>query len=334
MKVSIIIPIYNVEQYVGRCIKSVLNQSYPDIEVLLIDDCSPDGSMQVALNTVANHPRKDCVRTIRHSHNQGLSCSRNTGIDAATGDYLYFLDSDDYISTDAIELLATQALQYGADFAIGNYTVVGSNRRPPRLEIPTGIVTGNEEIMRLFYREQWYVMAWNKLVKTSFIKRHKLYFEPGIVHEDDPWSFKIATVAQSMAVVNKPTLFYDMREGSITAKSSQWKLQCRIKVLGILHDYLTAHPEVQTDLSISTFEKFKWLYFRFVYYLGNNDKALLNLAYDVICQKRIAPPRRLQPTERFLALHYRMPRQLGMKFYEYIIRLKFKLLKLGITKHN
>ena len=77
-------------------------------------------------------------------------------------------------------------------------------------------------------------MAWNKLIKTDFVKRHNLYFEPGIVHEDDPWSFKIATVAQTMAVVNATTLVYDLREGSITAKSSKWKLQCRIKVLEIL----------------------------------------------------------------------------------------------------
>ena len=333
MKVSIIIPVYNVEPYIKRCLTSVLNQSYGDIEILLIDDCSPDKSMDIARRLLENHPRKNAVEIITHTQNQGLSCSRNTGINAASGDYLYFLDSDDYITDNAIELLAAQAMKYDADFAIGNYTLIGNNRRPPRLELPSGAVKGNKEIMKTFYREQWYVMAWNKLIKTDFVKRHNLYFEPGIVHEDAPWSFKIATVAQTMAVVNATTLVYDLREGSITAKSSKWKLQCRIKVLEILYNYLLEHPELQNHLSISMFEKLKWLYFRFVYYLSDKDRELHMQAYKTIRSCRISTTR-LMPTERFLALNYIMPEKIGIKFYELVIRFKFKLLKLGLTKHN
>ena len=101
MKVSIIIPVYNVAKYIERCLLSVLNQTWPDLEVILVNDCTPDNSMEIVRRVVASHPRGAVVRCLEHEENRGLSAARNTGISASVGDYLYFLDSDDYISARA-----------------------------------------------------------------------------------------------------------------------------------------------------------------------------------------------------------------------------------------
>src|SRR5690606_39724837 len=100
MKVSIIIPIYNVGAFVKECILSVLNQSYQNLEVILIDDCGTDDSLIIAEKVIENHPRASQLSIIRHNRNRGISATRNTGISAATGEYIFFLDSDDKISLD------------------------------------------------------------------------------------------------------------------------------------------------------------------------------------------------------------------------------------------
>ena len=138
MKVSIIVPVYNVAKYIERCLLSVLNQTWPDLEVILVNDCTPDNSMEIVRRVVASHPRGAVVRCLEHEENRGLSAARNTGISASVGDYLYFLDSDDYISANAIELLADAAVQKRPDFVIGNYEVTGARRWAPPLSLGTG----------------------------------------------------------------------------------------------------------------------------------------------------------------------------------------------------
>ena len=127
MKVSIIIPVYNVAPYIQRCIESVQAQTYKDIECLLIDDCSTDESITIVEKIISECKDSSCFSIIHHNTNQGLSAARNTGIIASTGEYIYFLDSDDSITSDCIELLVHLAVKYPeADYVQGN-TVQGSN---------------------------------------------------------------------------------------------------------------------------------------------------------------------------------------------------------------
>ena len=112
MKVSIIIPVYNVSPYIERCIKSVMNQTYQDIECILVNDASPDDSIDIAKLLIENYDGPIQFQILSHGHNRGLSAARNTGIDASTGDYLYFLDSDDEITPDCIKLLMDEVKKY------------------------------------------------------------------------------------------------------------------------------------------------------------------------------------------------------------------------------
>ena len=112
MKVSIIIPVYNVASYIEECIQSVLDQTYPDLEVVLVDDCGTDHSMELAENLIRKSNRSSIFRIEKHDRNRGLSAARNTGIKTATGEYLYFVDSDDKISQDCIEKLVQFVRSY------------------------------------------------------------------------------------------------------------------------------------------------------------------------------------------------------------------------------
>ena len=122
-EVSIIIPIYNVEKYVAECLNSVISQTYDHskIECIIVDDCTPDRSMDIVNGIIENFKGEMTFVLHKHEHNQGLSAARNSGMDIATGDYLYFMDSDDYISEDCLECMQQCAKQYQADIVYARH---------------------------------------------------------------------------------------------------------------------------------------------------------------------------------------------------------------------
>ena len=221
MKVSIIIPIYNVAKYVTACLNSVFNQTYKDLEVILIDDCGQDNSMEIVHNFVESHPQPFPIRILYHKQNRGLSAARNTGINAAEGDFIYFLDSDDIIASNCIEYLMEPFLnEPNLDFVIADYQVIGSDKLYPPLLLKQGKILGNENILNAFVSGQWYMMAVNKLLNRKLILEKELYFKEGLLHEDMLWSFQLACVADSMYVIRKQTYLYYIHENSITTNFS------------------------------------------------------------------------------------------------------------------
>lgn len=220
MKISIIIPVYNVEPYISRCIDSVLGQAYKDIEIIVVDDCSPDNSIEIARSTVSKHINKDKVIFAKHQTNKGLSAARNTGINLASGEYIYFLDSDDELPLDAIQTLATVATKYkNPDIIVGNFELIGNDQRQIlQYQLPNIYTDSAIEILKLYENEKWPTAATNKLVRANFLKEFNLLFEEGLLHEDVLWSLQLANKAQSMSIVNKNTYNYFIRDGSITAK--------------------------------------------------------------------------------------------------------------------
>ena len=219
MKISIVIPIYNVSAYVESCLESVRKQSYKDLEIILVDDCGTDNSMDVIREYLRVHNFVE-VRIIHHTSNLGLSAARNTGLDAATGDYVYFLDSDDELMDGCLSEMVASLNNQRYDFVIGNYEVSGSDKEYPALTLPEGAILGNKEIMHSYAEGRWYMMAWNKLCRRDFLLSNDLYFEEGVLHEDVIWSFKLSCKANSMFVVQKPTYKYNIRTASIMTGTS------------------------------------------------------------------------------------------------------------------
>lgn len=222
MLVSIIIPIYKVEPYIIRCIDSVLHQTYRNIEVILVDDCTPDKSMQVAIDYIEKSPHGKDLKFIylHHDHNRGLSAARNTGIDAATGDYLFFLDSDDYIFKDCISHLIETANKFpmaeviyaGAKSNLKDYDWMSFEKK----NLPDYTEDKNWINKALLSRITLNMTAWNKLVKCNFIKENRLYFAEGLVNEDEIWNYDMAKHVSRAAICKHDTYMYVIRRGSIT----------------------------------------------------------------------------------------------------------------------
>jgi glycosyltransferase involved in cell wall biosynthesis len=148
IKVSVIVPVYNVSEYIERCWDSIRNQTYKNIEVLFVDDCGTDDSVAKLEGYLAAEDTVD-ARILHHSRNRGLSAARNTGLEAATGEYVYFLDSDDDVTEDCIESLVSPLTEKKYDFVVGDYSVVGDGGYSP-LSSNTGAVETPEEVLRTY----------------------------------------------------------------------------------------------------------------------------------------------------------------------------------------
>lgn len=239
MKVSIIIPVYNVAEYIESCLWSVANQTYKNIEVLLIDDCGTDSSMQIVTEFIEKFSLQNQFVICKHKQNRGLSAARNTGIINSSGDYLFFLDSDDEITFDCVEkLVSTLNGKTNINFVIGNYKVNG-NGCFPALKMKDSVLENNNFILQSYLNKEWYEMAWNKLINKDFIIQNDLFFKEGLVHEDSLWSFMLACTAISMIVITDTTYIYRIRSGSIMDKSDwQIRVDNYIKILLLMNKFI------------------------------------------------------------------------------------------------
>lgn len=231
-RVSIIIPVFNVEPYIADCLHSVMRQSYKGtLECIIVDDCGADKSIKVAEKLIGEYQGPIEFKILHHEHNRGLSAARNTGMDASKGDYVYFLDSDDWISDDCIEKLV-KPLQYEKlDIVVGDYVTVGE--LPYRLELSLPEGSYHEKgISKTFCNQGVYVMAVNKLYSKEFLSKNRLRYEVGKVHEDEILAFELSCVDKSFYVVKSVTYYYQIRENSIVTNNDSIKKM--VGYLGVL----------------------------------------------------------------------------------------------------
>lgn len=216
--VSIIIPIFKVEKFLERCLYSVLHQSYKNIECILVDDVSPDSSFQIAQDFISNHPTYNFVIT-QHQVNSGLSVARNTGIDLAKGQFIYFLDSDDEINEYAIEHLVKLAQETQAEMVLGHCVCINEKEGWERDYFPIvskkDVLEGNTNLLRDFVRGEYPVMACDKLTSLEFLKKYRLYFVPDLFSQDVLWSFQCALKLNKIAFLREDTYKYYFHEASI-----------------------------------------------------------------------------------------------------------------------
>lgn len=230
MNVTIIIPIYNVAPYIKRCLLSVIKQTYTALEIILVDDCGTDNSMEIVFDIVNEYQGDRKILILKHECNKGLSAARNTGIKNATGDYVLFLDSDDEIPLDAVSLMI-DAIDDDLDFVIGNIKLFGSDTFQFNFSLPTGTVSGNSLILNTFIEGKWYSMAVNKLIRRDFLLKNGLWFKEKILHEDELWSFMLAMKANKMRVINNYTYNYYIRNDSITGKITIKNYESNMRIL-------------------------------------------------------------------------------------------------------
>ena len=231
--ISIIIPIYNVEKYVAECLNSVISQTYDHskIECIIVNDCTPDKSMDIVNKIIGKYSGEMTFITHRHKENKGLSSARNTGISIATGEYLYFLDSDDYIYPNSIELLMEGVEKYkDIDIVVGNFFDERLNR--PLMNIHNNEMLKSVDLLFLGKMEN--KSACNNLIKRNLFSLHNLRFPVGRYYEDIVLKYQLFSYVNKVYVVSQCTYFYRDNLNGIIRKQSIEKLSKSID------DYLFA----------------------------------------------------------------------------------------------
>ncbi|HFI0568222.1 TPA: glycosyltransferase family 2 protein [Streptococcus suis] len=226
--VSIIVPIYNVEKFLPRCIESICNQTYENIEILLINDGSTDESEQICVDFMARDPR------IRYflKENGGLSDARNYGIERACGKYLAFIDSDDFVESDFILRLYDALVQQNASVAIAGFSKVDENGtilKKEQLENEELVLTGREVCKKLHSEKgQVFVVAWNKLYKKELFTNLK--YAKGKLHEDEYLAYQLFYEIERIAIVEEFLYYYVERRESITrTQMTDLRFECLIE---------------------------------------------------------------------------------------------------------
>lgn len=245
MNVSVIIPIYNVEQYIEECIASVAAQTYKDFDIIAINDCSTDSSLEILRECIDKYNiPKDRISIIDHERNRGISAARNTGILHSTAEYVYFLDSDDTITPDCLEKLVKASLQHGKsmDMVVGNYRIDGPELGCPHITVKRSWLN-RKKYIKAYCKEKVYPMPWNRLVKRDFIIKHGLYFEEGLIHEDTLWNFQILQYIGNVGIVQDDTYIYRVRNNSIQSSQDFIKhFKANSYIIGKLSDIMFNCP--------------------------------------------------------------------------------------------
>ena len=207
-KVSIGVPVYNAARYIERCVRSILSQSYDNLDIVFVDDCSTDNSVTIIEQTLCHFPnRKEQVRILHHKVNQGVSAARNTLLSTFTGEFFSFVDADDYLTPNAIELLIKRQRINNSDIVTGNIFVEMGDRTR-KIEEP---VFENADDMLLHIVSQFsHHSNWARIFKTSIIKENKISYNPVIKIGED-WLFLVEYVlfASQVAKVDDTVYVYD-----------------------------------------------------------------------------------------------------------------------------
>lgn len=223
IKVSIIVPAYNVEKYVGRCLNSILQQSYPEFEVICVDDDSEDSTFEELKKYSEMDGR---IQVYKNSENRGLAYTRNRGMQYATGEYILFVDSDDYIETDLVRDCVAKI--NGSDMVCFDYSQIVDNTqadiKSTKYMMQDGQYQGEEYFCKASENNSVMNSAWSKMYSKKFLQEHSICFEEGLLYEDALFSYLCFIHAQKIYSLNKKLYVYRTRKDSIMTK--QIKLQC------------------------------------------------------------------------------------------------------------
>lgn len=218
MVISVIIPIYNVSAYIERCLQSVINQTYNDFDCILVDDASPDDSIEKCEQLISEYKGPIHFQILHHERRRGLSAARNTGTNTAIGEYILYVDSDDEITPDCVEKLVKNVESCpGVELVQGMSRRIPPKRRSSHVRKPfVDIAKTNDEVRDCFYNHQLIISAWNKLISRDFIMRHQLFFKEGVLYEDTPWMFNMVKHLSYVSFCEEVTYHYYKRPDSIT----------------------------------------------------------------------------------------------------------------------
>ncbi len=209
--ITVIVPVYNVEKYLSRCVDSIINQTYSNLEIFLVDDGSPDKCGKIC----DDYAKKDQRIKVIHKQNGGLSDARNVALDVATGSYITFVDSDDYIALDMIENLYNDLKKYDAEIATCSYqSFYEKIENKGQVENKKTMVYNNEEALEdMLYQKSCTTSAWGKLYKKELF--NKIRYPKGKICEDLDTTYLLFSKANKITISENKKYFYLQRKDSI-----------------------------------------------------------------------------------------------------------------------
>lgn len=248
--ISVIVPIYKVEKYLCKCVDSIINQTYNNLEIILVDDGSPDNCPKIC----DEYAKKDCRIKVIHKENGGLSDARNLGMRITTGEYISFIDSDDYISNDFIETLYTVVKAENSDIVECNIVRFDDGTTPVIEKENCGINSFSTEkgLSLLIAENKFHQHVWNKLYKSEFAL--KIPFAKGKLNEDEFWTYQIFGQADKVTKINKSMYFYLQRSGSIMGENFNLRRLDALEAKAERQKYIEANfPNLKKQAKIDLF---------------------------------------------------------------------------------
>lgn len=318
--ISVVIPIYNVDKYLDSCLKSIEKQSYKNFEAILVNDGSTDTSREICEQYV----KKDSRFRLINKVNGGLSSARNAGLSEAHGEFVCFIDSDDFIAENFLELLLKRMKEDNSDICACNFYFYYSNKKIVQNRSKNNIVLSNKEAIRdfLLNGEQVEVMTWNKLYKTELFKKNNIVFPFGKINEDNFTTYKLLYYSKRISIISECLYYYVQRDGSIMNKSFNTKNFDILEAFTETKEFLNSKEcNFQSELDYYEFE----IYFRLLNkMICSNDNK-----YNYICKefldknkKKIMDSIYLKRNEKVaLKIYY-----LNFKFYR-LFRQIYTILK-------
>lgn len=257
--VTISIALYNAKDYIVNCLESVAAQTYlGTIECIIVDDCGTDGSVSLVESFINSYNGQIRFKIVHHSKNLGLSEARNTGIKEANGDYIYFLDDDDTIIPECIEMMIGSLLKHpdsqivfaGAEASNGKFKWLDYTKK----QLPD-YSNDHDWLQRsMLKRFDFGMTAWNKLISRSFIQENNLSFVHGLVHDDEAWNFDLSKYIKSASFVKHNTYMYNLHDNSITVGVSNiLKIERRFALWYVLLSKLDKKNKEMQIKAISLF---------------------------------------------------------------------------------
>lgn len=247
--ISVIIPVYNVEKYLEECIDSVLSQTYKNYEIILVDDGSTDSSPEICDKYASEYENISVI----HKENHGLSHTRNAGLTVAHGEYVYFLDSDDYIDSDAFTMLAEAIEKEKSDFLFFDSWSFEDTQR--NFNIPQNYVrkkcygtdSGLEMMEKLCENKDFHTAIPLFFFKNSFIREEKLSFIEGVIYEDVLFAYQAFCKAKRVTHINSPIYFRRYRPNSIM--TSNKTIQHFNSIVAVFNELVLFSVKLSEDLS-------------------------------------------------------------------------------------
>ena len=296
IKVSVVLPIYNVEKYLGKCIDSVINQTLKDIEIICVNDCSTDNSE----NVIKEYMKKDSrIKLINHNENQGLGFARNTGFNNSNADYVSFIDSDDFVSNDYIEHLYNTAVKNNSDIVFtDNIYTVNENKGYIKPYYHNRLEKWKKEYKDICFEGISYfnvntpekentpeyplVVAWNKLYKKEFLKDKKLLYSQVRIAEDVDMFYRILANTPKMYYNHNAKYYYLQRSTSLAGNVSHTS-KIPIAILEVFSNVFNYYKENKKELLIEcNYYNFLSLMHTFNNYKADNKDEFYKKCHDLM----------------------------------------------------